>query len=69
MENNKINIGLVGLGYWGPNWLRNIMNHSKFNLSWISDMDKNKLSKYFLFSGETIIIKVILSAILKLITF
>ena len=46
MENNKINIGLVGLGYWGPNWLRNIRNHSKFNLSWISDLDKNKLSKF-----------------------
>lgn len=46
MENNKLNIGLVGLGYWGPNWLRNIKNHDKYNLSWISDLDKNKLSKF-----------------------
>lgn len=46
MENSKINIGLVGLGYWGPNWLRNIKNHSKYSLSWISDLDKNKLSKF-----------------------
>jgi len=46
MENTKLNIGLVGLGYWGPNWLRNIKNHNKYNLSWISDLDKNKLSKF-----------------------
>lgn len=46
MKNMKLNIGLIGLGYWGPNWLRNIMNHGKYKLNWISDLDKNKLSKF-----------------------
>jgi len=42
----KLSIGIVGLGYFGPNWLRNVKNNSKFDLNWICDLDKKILEKY-----------------------
>ena len=39
-----MNIGVIGLGYWGPNILRNI---SKFiNLKYICDLNSNLLEKF-----------------------
>jgi predicted dehydrogenase len=42
-SDNKLNIGIVGLGYWGPNWVRNVIIHEKFNLNWVVDLDEKKL--------------------------
>lgn len=42
-SNTKIKIGIVGLGYWGPNWVRNIMVHEKFQLDWVVDLDVRRL--------------------------
>ena len=40
----KINIGLVGFGYWGPNLARNLDKSDKFNLSHICDLDASRRS-------------------------
>ena len=41
-----INIGIIGLGYWGPNLLRNFLNNKKCNVSAICDTNKSLLNKY-----------------------
>lgn len=40
-----MNIGVIGLGYWGPNILRNI-NKFNHNLKYICDLDKNLTDKF-----------------------
>jgi predicted dehydrogenase len=42
----KLTIGIVGLGYWGPNWLRNILTHPNFDLAWIVDTNDVTLEKF-----------------------
>lgn len=40
------NIGLIGLGYWGPNYARIIRELENINLSWCCDTNKIALSKF-----------------------
>ena len=42
----KLTVGIVGLGYWGPNWLRNILIHPNFDLAWIADTNDVTLGKF-----------------------
>jgi predicted dehydrogenase len=42
----KLTIGIIGLGYWGPNWLRNILIHPNFDLTWIVDTNGITLEKF-----------------------
>ena len=42
----KLTIGIIGLGYWGPNWLRNILIHPNFDLAWIVDTNDVTLEKF-----------------------
>lgn len=42
---NKINIGIIGLGYWGPNFARIVAQSSTANLKWCCDLDKQKLER------------------------
>jgi predicted dehydrogenase len=44
--NEKLTIGIIGLGYWGPNWLRNILTHPNFQLTWIVDTNSLTLEKF-----------------------
>ena len=41
-----INIGIIGLGYWGPNLLRNFSNNKKCQVVAICDTNKSLLKKY-----------------------
>tara|TARA_Y200000002_G_scaffold304167_1_gene259745 strand:- start:617 stop:1627 length:1011 start_codon:yes stop_codon:yes gene_type:complete len=41
-----INIGVIGLGYWGPNLLRNFLNNKNCHVSAICDTNKPLLNKY-----------------------
>ena len=41
----KINVILIGYGYWGPNLARNINNSDNFNLIGICDINKKNLLK------------------------
>lgn len=39
------NLGLIGLGYWGPNLLRNFINIPNCNISYCCDIDGEKLQE------------------------
>lgn len=38
----KLNVGLIGYGYWGPNLARNVFNHPYLNLLAIADLKSDK---------------------------
>ena len=40
---NLTNIGVIGLGYWGPNLLRNFAENEAAQLRWICDLDEKRL--------------------------
>ena len=40
-----VNIGVIGLGYWGPNLLRNIVANNRSNKIVICDKDPGRLSR------------------------
>ena len=40
----QLEIGVVGLGYWGPNLARNIAEHPRASLRWLCDLDPAALS-------------------------
>lgn len=40
-----INIGIIGVGYWGPNYARLCYELDNVNLVWFSDLDKSALKK------------------------
>jgi predicted dehydrogenase len=40
-----MNIAVIGVGYWGPNYVRSINQLKGMSVSWVCDLDKNKLSK------------------------
>jgi predicted dehydrogenase len=41
----EIKVGLVGLGYWGPNHLRVIQDSERADLRWICDADPDRLGR------------------------
>jgi predicted dehydrogenase len=40
-----VRIGVVGLGYWGPNLIRNLNELDGAELRWICDLDQSRLDK------------------------
>lgn len=40
----KVNVAIIGMGYWGPNLLRNFQKIPAANVSWICDSDEKKLA-------------------------
>lgn len=43
MEKNHVNVGIVGLGYWGPNLLRNLLLLPKVKVVACADLDEKRL--------------------------
>ncbi len=39
-----INVGVIGVGYWGPNIIRNLMSSKKFKVLMCADLRKERLS-------------------------
>ena len=39
-------LGVVGLGYWGPNWVRNILKHTDYSLAWIVDSNPERIKSH-----------------------
>lgn len=37
-----LSLGIIGLGYWGPNWVRNCSLNPLFNLSWVIDTNPDR---------------------------
>jgi predicted dehydrogenase len=42
----KVQIAMVGLGYWGPNILRNFVQIPHVHMKYICDLNEEKLQKY-----------------------
>lgn len=40
----KIQIGVIGCGYWGPNLLRNLADNETAELRWICDLDAQRVA-------------------------
>lgn len=41
----KIRVGIIGLGYWGPNYVRNFHKHNQSEVIWACDLSKTSLQK------------------------
>ena len=46
MPVEPLNLGLVGLGYWGPNLARNFDDLPGAHLAWLADRDEARLERY-----------------------
>ena len=44
MQDKRINLGIIGCGYWGPNLIRNFSSLSTCNLSIACDISEGRLS-------------------------
>jgi predicted dehydrogenase len=49
-----INVAVIGLGYWGPNYLRVLSQINKVNVKYLCDRDKEKLSGFSTKSYELV---------------
>ena len=47
-------IGIIGIGYWGPNLLRNLIENKKFKVMYICDLSRAKLNKISLSDNNII---------------
>ena len=41
-----IKVGIIGLGYWGPNLVRNFQNNKNCKIVALCDIDNSLLKKY-----------------------
>jgi predicted dehydrogenase len=41
----RLRVAVVGLGYWGPNVARVIMDLDDVELAWLCDLDTERLSR------------------------
>ncbi|HUZ82104.1 MAG TPA: hypothetical protein VMU73_07645, partial [Gaiellaceae bacterium] len=39
-----VRTGVVGLGYWGPNLIRNLHELDAADLQWVCDLDETRLN-------------------------
>src|SRR5205807_2319377 len=40
-----VRVAVVGLGYWGPNLARVVLDQEDVELAWLCDLDEERLSK------------------------
>jgi predicted dehydrogenase len=45
-DGSRLGVGLVGLGYWGPNLLRGLIEQSSVDLRYICDLDQERLASF-----------------------
>jgi predicted dehydrogenase len=43
--NGECRAAVIGLGYWGPNLLRNFVNSERWDVAWIVDVDERRLAR------------------------
>jgi predicted dehydrogenase len=41
---SPLNVAVAGLGYWGPNLVRNFAASTKWNVAWIADVNERRLT-------------------------
>ena len=42
----RLSVGIIGLGYWGPNWLRNFAASEEWDLKYGCDLKKDRVEKF-----------------------
>lgn len=42
---SKVKVGVIGLGYWGPNYVRNFHWHPESEVVWVCDLSEQSLDK------------------------
>lgn len=40
----QIKVGIIGLGYWGPNYVRNFIKHEETTVIWVCDISEQTLN-------------------------
>jgi len=45
-DNAAVEVAVVGLGYWGPNRLRVLLEMEDVSLRWICDLDEGRLARF-----------------------
>ncbi|MEA2421281.1 MAG: hypothetical protein QOF55_380 [Thermoleophilaceae bacterium] len=45
-SNSVVNVALIGLGYWGPNLLRGLFELNDVEVSYICDLDSDRLERF-----------------------
>lgn len=45
MENKSLKLAIIGLGYWGPNFVRTVFENDNLELVYCCDLDKQSLGK------------------------
>ena len=43
---SRLGVGLVGLGYWGPNFLRGLIEQPSVDVAYICDLDEERLASF-----------------------
>lgn len=46
MTHKRLNLAVVGCGYWGPNLMRNFSSHPRSQLGWLVDRDEARLNSF-----------------------
>jgi predicted dehydrogenase len=46
MHERPLNVGVIGLGYWGPNLLRVLADDPTVEIRWICDRDTTRLARF-----------------------
>jgi predicted dehydrogenase len=47
-----IGVAVVGVGYWGPNLVRNLMASPSFRLRWLCDLDRSRAERVLGYYGN-----------------
>ena len=45
MRNEMLNIGIIGIGHWGPNVVRNLADHPRVQLRYVCDIDTDAFKR------------------------
>lgn len=45
VEREELGVAVAGLGYWGPNLVRNFATSTKWHVEWIVDLDERRRSR------------------------
>ncbi len=46
MSARTVTVGIVGLGYWGPNLMRVLIDHADVDVRWMCDLDPARLERF-----------------------
>ncbi|MBI4845289.1 MAG: Gfo/Idh/MocA family oxidoreductase [Candidatus Omnitrophica bacterium] len=57
MENKMINVGVIGVGYWGGNLVRVFLSTGRSNVKYVSDLHEKNLNKIRMAYPDMIITK------------